>query len=259
MYKERINIYRLKSEVAIVTGAASGIGMGIALRFAKEGARVAIVDINENGVKQVADEIRKQGGEALALQTDIRNPEEVVRTVEAVIDAWGQVTILVNNAGIGGLTTLLNSDVIKNWSEVAETNLMGTFYITEVVVKNMVQHGWKGNIITTTSVHSEVPVSNGACYPATKAGLKAATKSWARELAQYGIRVNAIAPGAIKNTGMNSDITSENETQKASEWNIPLGRLGTPEEIADAAVFLATNNYMTGQEIIVDGGLSLTH
>jgi len=251
--------FRLKNEVAIVTGAASGIGRGIALRFAKEGASVALVDTNEEGAKHVADEIRKQGGEALALQTDIRNPEEVAKTIEAVIAAWKRVTILVNNAGIERATPLLTPDISQAWKEVAETNFHGTFHMTEGVVKTMVQYGWKGTIITMTSVQSEIPVSKGACYPATKAALKAATKSWALELAPYGIRVNAIAPGAIRNTGLNHDVNTENDVQKAKEWNIPLERCGTPEDIADAAVFLATNSYMTGQEIVVDGGLSLTH
>lgn len=166
---------------------------------------------------------------------------------------------MVNNAGITEHAAILDEDVREKWLRVIETDLTGTFLMTEAVAKAMVENGWSGSVINTTSVHSQVPVVNGAYYPAAKAGLAAATKSWALELAEHGIRVNAIAPGAIMNTGMNRAITPEDDSPKARELRIPLGRHGQPEEIADAIVFLATNDYITGHELVVDGGFSLTH
>lgn len=249
---------RLKSQVAVVTGAASGIGRAIAIRFAQEGAKVAIFDINEKEAKKIAQEI---GDQALAIKTDVRDPEQVASAVKETIKRFGQINILVNNAGIALPLSegIFNKKAKKAWEEVISTNLNGPFYVTEAIVKKMVENNWKGNIINITSVHSRVPARRGAYYTASKAGLAAATKSWALELAFHGIRVNAIAPGAIMNTEMNKNITPENDQQRAKELEIPLGRHGQPEEIAEAAVFLATHEYITGQEIFIDGGFILTH
>jgi NAD(P)-dependent dehydrogenase (short-subunit alcohol dehydrogenase family) len=247
---------RLKNQVAIVTGAASGIGRAIAIRFAQEGAKVAIFDIDEKGAEAVAQEISNQ---AIALKVDIRNPDQIASAIQTAIEKFGQINILVNNAGITEQATLLDKDVREKWERVMTTNLTGAFLMTEAVVKQMTKNDWQGNIINITSVHSQVPAKRGAYYTAAKAGLVGATKSWALELAQHGIRVNAIAPGAIMNTGMNEKVTPENDQQKAEELNIPLGRYGQPEEIAETALFLTTNEYVTGQEIVVDGGFTLTH
>lgn len=247
---------RLEDKVAIVTGAASGIGRAIAIRFAQEGAKVVIFDINEKGAKKVAQEI---GAQALAIKVDIRDPDQAASAVKKTIKKFSQINILVNNAGITEHATLLDKDVKEKWNRVVATNLTGAFLITEAVVKEMVKHDWNGNIINITSVHSQVPARRGAYYTVAKAGLAAATRSWALELAPYKIRVNAIAPGAIMNTRMNKDITPENDQQKAKELQIPLGRHGQPEEIAGAAVFLATHEYITGQELVIDGGFTLIH
>lgn len=247
---------KLENKVAIVTGAASGIGRAIAIRFAQEGTKVAVFDINEKGAKKVAQEI---GNQALAIKVDIRDTKQIASAVRKTIKKFSQINILVNNVGITEHATLLDKDVRGKWQKVIATNLTGPFLVTEAVTKEMVKNGWQGSIINITSVHSQVPARKGAYYTAAKAGLAGATKSWALELAPYGIRVNALAPGAIINTGMNKDITPENDQQRAKELNIPLGRHGLPEEIADAAVFLATNEYITGQEIFIDGGFTLTH
>jgi NAD(P)-dependent dehydrogenase (short-subunit alcohol dehydrogenase family) len=249
---------KLGGQVAIVTGAASGIGRRIAIRFTQEGARVAVVDKNLEGARKVVKEIERQGGEAVAIKTDVTNSSQVISAVDYVINKWGRLNILVNNAGAHGLARLIDKTVKKEWSSAVALYLNGAFFMTEKAAKAMVKNGWQGSIINITSVHSHVPVGNGSYYTAVKAGLAGATKSWALELAPYGIRANAIAPGAIRNTGMNRDITDANDLQKAKELNIPLGRHGLPEEIADAAVFLATNGYITGQEIFVDGGFVLT-
>lgn len=250
----------LEGKVSIVTGAASGIGRAIAIRFAQEGAMVAILDINEEGAKKVAQEI---GEQAIAIKTDVRDPKRVTSGVEKVIKKFGQIDILVNNAGINRPLEkgILAEGTQEAWEEVISTNLTGPFLMTEQVVKVMLerQGNWRGNIINITSVQSQIPVVNGAHYPAAKAGLLAATRCWALELAPLGIRVNALAPGAIMETAMNPQVTLENEGEMAKHLNIPFGRWGRPEEIADAAVFLATHPYITGHELVVDGGFTLTH
>ena len=195
---------KLEGQIAIVTDAASGIGRAIVIRFAQEGTKVAIFDIDAKGAKKVAQEIGKQ---ALAIKVDVRDPKQIASAIRKTTKKFGQINILVNNAGITEHATLLDNDVKEKWNRAVATNLTGAFLMTEVVVKEMVKHDWKGNIINITSVHSQVPAKKGAYYTAAKAGLAAATRSWALELAPHGIRVNALAPGAIMNTGMNKDIT----------------------------------------------------
>lgn len=252
-------INKLNNKVVIVTGAASGIGKGIAIRFSQEGAKVAIVDIDLKGAEEVAEEASKLGQEAYAIKSDISNPTEVKFAVKKVANKWGRINILINNAGIGENFSLTDKNAVKKWKKVIDTNLHGTFFMTEAVTKEMVNNNWKGSIINISSVHSQVPGPEASNYLASKAGLVGATKCWALELAPYGIRVNAIAPGAIRNTRMNKGINDKNDKLMAKKQNIPLGRHGLPDEIADAAVFLATNEYVTGHELVVDGGFLLTH
>jgi NAD(P)-dependent dehydrogenase (short-subunit alcohol dehydrogenase family) len=252
-------INKLNNKVAIVTGAASGIGKGIAIRYSQEGAKVAIVDINIKEAKNVAKEISKNNGKAIVINADITKDKQVDNAVDKVIRIWGKINILINNAGIGENFSLTDKNAVKKWKKVIETNLHGTFFMTEAVAKEMIKNSWKGSIISITSVHSQVPGPQASNYLASKAGLLGTTKCWALELAPYGIRVNAIAPGAIKDTRMNKSINDKNDKLMAKKQNIPLGRHGLPEEIADAAVFLATNKYITGHELVVDGGFLLTH
>jgi 3-oxoacyl-[acyl-carrier protein] reductase len=263
LFLVKINVIRkkanLKDQVAIITGAASGIGRAIALRLSQEKAKVAILDLNFQDAQKVVKTIKSSKGEAVAFKTDISKPQQVRLAVKKVIQKYGRINILVNNVGISLGATLLDNDVKDKWDQTLAANLTGAFLVTESVVKKMVKNNWPGSIINITSVHSQAASANGAYYTVTKAGLAGATKSWALELADYGIRVNAIAPGAIINTGMNKNINRRNEKEKARKINIPLKRFGRPEEIADAAVFLATSDYITGQEIFVDGGYLLNH
>lgn len=252
-------LFRLKGQVAIITGGASGIGKAIALRFAQEGAKVAIFDINLESAKRVTKQIRQKDSQAQAFYVDVRQEALIVPAVNKVIKTWRQVNVLVNNVGITYPVSLLDTDAPSKWRELMDTNLTSAFLVTQAVAKKMVQGKWKGSIINITSVHSQIPGPTSSHYVATKAGLVGATKCWALELAPYGIRVNAIAPGAIRETGMNKDIDDKNDRVRAKELNVPLGRHGLPEEIADAAVFLSTNEYITGQELMVDGGFTLTH
>lgn len=183
----------------------------------------------------------------------------ITSAVDKVIKTWGQINILVNNVGITYPVSLLDADAPNKWRGLIDTNLTSAFLVTQVVAKKMTEGKWKGSIINITSVHSQIPGPTGSHYMAAKAGLAGATKCWALELAPYGIRVNAVAPGAILNTGMNKGV-SQKEIKELAE-TIPLRRWGQPEEIASVAVFLASNDgsYITGQEIFVDGGFTLTH
>ena len=240
---------RLENQVAIVSGAASGIGRGIAIKFAQEGAN------------EVSDEIIANGGSALAIKVDVGNKHQVLKGVEKVIEKLGKINILVNNAIKSSAAKLIDKNVDYWWQKVIGTNLTGAFYMTQAVVKMMVAHKWKGSIINITSVHSQVPAKKRAFYTAAKTGLVGATKSWALELAPCGIRVNAIAPGSIMNTGMNPNINEKTDKKEAKKIDIPLGRNGTPDDIAKVAVFLVSNeaSYITGQELFVDGGFTLVH
>lgn len=242
----------LEGKVAIVTGGASGIGKAIAEEFAQAGAKVVVADINQK-------EARKVKRIALAIKTDVTKPKQIKNLIERTVKELGRINILINNAGITRPTKILDPAVVDSWFAVIGVDLNGSFLVTEQVVKTMVKNDWKGSIINLTSVHSAVAAKNGAHYTAAKAGLAAATKSWAIELGKYGIRVNAIAPGAILNTGMNKEVSAKRV--KELSQTLPLERWGQPEEIAKAVLFLVSDDasYITGQELFVDGGFVLTH
>jgi 3-oxoacyl-[acyl-carrier protein] reductase len=249
----------LKEQVAIITGGASGIGLGIATRLINEGVHVALFDISPT-VLHLADYWHEQGNLVSAQIVDISNIDEVKVAVQKVIDQFHKVNILVNCVGISAHAELTDENASEKWKKVIDTNLHGTYYLTNVVSSQMKKNGWYGNIINITSVHSRIPVRFSAHYPSSKAAIRAFTKSAALELAEHGIRVNAIAPGAISNTGMNPLVNTNDESRSAAlQSNIPLERYGTPDEIAKTVVFLIDNEYITGQEIVVDGGLSLNH
>ncbi len=242
----------LAGKVAIVTGGASGIGKAIAEEFARQGAKVVVADINQK-------EACKVKGIAFAVKTDVTKPNQVQNLIKKTIQELGRINILINNAGITRPAKILDPAVVDSWFAVVGVDLNGSFLVTEQVVKTMVKKRWKGSIINLTSVHSTVATKNGAHYTAAKAGLAAATRSWAVELGKYGIRVNAIAPGAILNTGMNRRVKPKRIKELSK--TLPLGRWGQPEEIAKAALFLVSEeaSYITGQELFVDGGFVLTH
>ncbi|MEA5618739.1 3-oxoacyl-[acyl-carrier-protein] reductase [Cronbergia sp. UHCC 0137] len=241
----------LENQVAIVTGASRGIGRAIALQLASQGAKVVVNYANSStAAEQVVAEITAHGGEAIALQADVSQAEQVDTLINTSLEKFSRIDILVNNAGITRDTLLLRMK-LEDWQAVIDLNLTGVFLCTKSVSKIMLKQR-SGRIINIASVAGQMGNPGQANYSAAKAGVIGFTKTVAKELASRGITVNAVAPGFIT-TDMTSDIKAEGILQY-----IPLGRFGQPEEIAGMVRFLAADPaaaYITGQVFNVDGGM----
>ena len=246
----------LEGKVSLVTGASRGIGKAIALKLANLGSKVAVNYVAiEAGNKVDADDlvesITHNGGEAMAVEADMRDSEAVKAMVEQVTDRWSKVDILVNNAGINRDTLLLRmSD--DAWDDVVNTNLRGAYLCTKFALKSMMRQEW-GRIISISSVSGIVGNIGQSNYAASKGGIIAFTKSIAREAGSRNITVNAVAPGFIV-TGMTDKLPPERK--EAILAMVPLQRFGQPEDVAELVAFLASERagYITGQVITIDGG-----
>ncbi len=243
----------LNDKVAIITGASRGIGQAIAIEFAKQGAKLILSASSLDNLKETETQILALGlPNPILTQANVTIGDEVSEVVKKALDTHGRIDILVNNAGVtkDNLLALMSE---KDWDDVLSTNLKSVFLFTKACTKPMVRQR-SGVMINISSVIGITGNAGQANYAASKAGMIAFSKSCAKELGKRNIRVNTIAPGFIK-TRMTDKLSAE-QTQKVLE-NVPLGRLGEPKEIADVAVFLASDasRYMTGQVIIVDGGL----
>jgi 3-oxoacyl-[acyl-carrier protein] reductase len=243
---------RLTGKVAVITGASRGIGRAAALALATEGANIVVnYASSSSAAEQVVAEIAAIGkGSAIALQADVSQAEQVETLFNSILEKWGQIDVLVNNAGITRDTLLLRMK-IEDWQSVIDLNLTGVFLCTRAVSKIMLKQR-SGRIINITSVAGQMGNPGQANYSAAKAGVIGFTKTIAKELASRGITVNAIAPGFI-DTDMTQDLKSEDILKF-----IPLGRYGQPEEVAGLVRFLAADAaaaYITGQTINVDGGM----
>jgi 3-oxoacyl-[acyl-carrier protein] reductase len=242
----------LKDKVAVITGAGAGIGREIALAFAREGCDIAVCDVVEESASKTADEIQNMGRKAEAFVVDVSSTDDVQTAVHKTVDKFDRVNILVNNAGITRDGLLLRMSE-SEWDAVLSVNLKGVFNFTKAVARPMMKARW-GRIISISSVVGLTGNPGQSNYSAAKAGIIGLTKSVARELAGRGITVNAIAPGFIK-TRMTDAL---NEAQKkALVDRIPLNRLGETHDVANVALFLASDmaGYITGQVIVVDGGM----
>ncbi|MBQ1867028.1 3-oxoacyl-[acyl-carrier-protein] reductase [Selenomonas sp.] len=243
----------LDGKVALVTGASRGIGRAIAIRLASEGAKVAINYAgNTAKAEEVKTEIEKNGGEAILVQADISSAEAVDAMIEKVTEAFGQIDILVNNAGItrDGLLMRMKDE---DFEAVINTNLKGVFYCTKAVSKLMMKKR-SGRIVNMASVVGLMGNAGQANYAAAKAGVIGFSKSAAKELAARGINVNVVAPGFIA-TDMTAAMTDK--AKEATLAGIPLKRMGQPEDVANAVLFLVSDyaSYITGQIVNVDGGM----
>jgi len=249
----------IKGWVAIVTGGASGIGRQTALRLAREGAKVALVDKNLEGANKVAAEIKALGGETLALETDITNLDEAHKMAKAVLDKFGQVDILANIAG-GAFPSKMGSFAQSNreiWDLNINLNLFGTFNCTHAIVNHMMERK-KGKIVNIASVAGMVGQATTADYAAAKGGIIAFTKSMAKELAPYGINVNCVSPAI---TGTERVRSMPKDFLQKQIDTIHLHRFGEPEEIANVVVFLASDeaSFVTGANYVADGGITLSY
>ncbi len=258
------SLISLKGKVAIVTGGALGIGYGIAERLAQAGARVAIADHNIDVAQASAQRLVVQGYEAAAFAVDVSSEGDVQHMIEHVVSQWGSIDILVNNAGIYPNVSLeqMTSAVFDS---VIAVNLKGVFLCTKYASQKMIARGAGGKIINITSIDALHPSSVGlAHYDASKHGVWGFTKNVALELATHHITVNAVAPGAINTPGATGGKTAEeiaNDPSFATFLKkIPMGRMGEPDDIGRAVLFLASDlsSYMTGSQIVVDGGYLLS-
>jgi 3-oxoacyl-[acyl-carrier protein] reductase len=245
---------RINEKVAIVTGGAQGIGQGICFRLAEEGAKVAIFDLNLAEAKKTAKEIEKSGGTALALKVDVSKSSEVDAAVKQVTSKFGKVDILVNNAGIS-LTSKVANMTEEIWDRTLDVNLKGVFLCCRAVIPHMKERKY-GKIINLASILALRGSVYYAHYGATKAGVVAFTQGLAIELGAHNINVNAIGPGIIDTPMAEGDV--ESEFRQRLIKGIPLRRIGTPRDIANAALFLASDEatYITGQCLYVCGGWS---
>lgn len=246
---------RLAGKVALVTGGASGIGRGVAIRFAEEGADVAVADVNRQGAEETALEVRRLQTRALAIEADVTSRADCERMVRETVAALGKLDIFVANAGIGRGAPFLELTE-EDWEAVIDTNLTGVFLSCQAAARQMVGQGHGGRIITMASVAAERAMEWMAAYCASKGAVRMLTKVMALELAPHRITVNAIGPGVI-DTPLAAPLI---EMMKAAQAEIaPLGRVGEPRDVADLALFLASEeaDYVTGGIIFVDGGFAI--
>src|SRR3954467_1694071 len=246
---------RFPGKVAFVTGAASGIGRAAAVGCASEGARVAIADRTEDALRQTADAIKVAGGEVLIIACDVSSPEQVEAAVARTVETFGRLDIAFNNAGVENNPTPLAEIELGEWDRILDINLRGTFICMKHELVQMLKQG--GGVVVNTSSGAGIRgVAGGSAYAASKHAIIGMTKSAALDYAKQNIRVNAILPGNIATPMM--DRFTGGDSQKASGLE-PIGRLGKPEEIAEAVLWMCSDlgGFVTGSSIVVDGGWSL--
>ncbi|MBL4906982.1 MAG: SDR family oxidoreductase [Sneathiella sp.] len=248
---------RLENKVAIITGAGSGFGEGMAIRFSEEGATVVVSDINEQAARKVADEITAKGGRALVDVTDVSKAEDVSNMTQATLDAFGRIDILVNNAGMPQRNGSMFDVDEETFQKIFDVNVKSIFLTTKSIVPVMLDQGG-GNVINIASTAALSPRPGLVWYNSSKGAVLTMTKSMAIELAPQQVRVNALCP-VIAQTGMTVEFMGGVDTQEIRDKfvaSIPLGRMNTPKDLANAALWLASDeaSFITGVALEVDGG-----
>jgi 3-oxoacyl-[acyl-carrier protein] reductase len=245
---------RLNNKIAIITGGGNGIGKEAVLTFAHAGAKVVIADFDEKAGNSTLEELFMIGGEGIFVKVDVSDQDSVQNMVEKAISTYGKIDILVNNAGITQ-DALLYKLTKESWQKVIDINLTGVFFCAQAVIQTMIEQG-SGRIINTSSVSGVYGNMGQTNYAASKAGVIGMTKTWAKEWGSHGINVNAVAPGFIE-TSMVEQVPEK--VMNKMKQTIPLKRLGKPSDIANAYLFLASDesNYINGTVLHVDGGIMM--
>ncbi|MEE9267020.1 MAG: SDR family oxidoreductase [Gammaproteobacteria bacterium] len=244
----------IESKVTIITGAAQGIGFACGQRFAQEGARVVLADINTEKGEAAAESIRSAGGEAIFVGCDVGDKAQVVSLIEKAIERYGRLDVMISNAAVLHIAGILDLEE-EDYDRVVRVNLKGFFLTGQAAARQMVAQGGGGSIINMSSIQAVITLPNILTYSICKGGVKSLTVSMALALADKGIRVNAIGPGSIA-TDMVKQLMVDDAARDKLLSRTPLGRLGDPSEVASVAVFLASDesSYVTGETIYVDGG-----
>ena len=246
---------KLEGKVAVITGAASGIGRATAQLFAREGAKVVLADWSEMQGQEVAAAIAGDGGAAVFVRVDVSSAEDVQRMVRTAVDTYGRLDVLFNNAGVEGEQAPTADCTLENWDRVININLKGVFLGMKYAIPQMLKNG-SGSIINNASVAGIVGFAGVPAYCASKGAVIQLTKAAALEYAQQGIRLNVICPGVISTPMVERFIHENDEARKALEAAEPVGRFGTAEEVASLALYLAGDEsaFCTGAPFIIDGG-----
>jgi len=251
--------FSLEGKVALVTGGSRGIGKATAIGFARAGADVVVASRKLPDLEKVADEVKSLGRRSLAVEAHVGRMEQIESLVERVVTEFGKIDILVNNAGTSPVFTSALDLEERAWDAIMNLNLKGLFFLSQAVARVMKEHGG-GRIINVASMDGYKPEVNIGAYAVSKAGVIMVTKVMARELAQYNIRVNAIAPGPIHTRLLDAHWVVAPEDKEEVIKRTLVGRIGEPEEIAGAMIYLASDasSYVTGQTFVVDGGTLIT-
>ncbi len=245
------------NKVVLITGAASGIGRAMAHAFAVQGARLALADVDQNGLQETVDHVKDMGNEAIAIAADVSKAKDVKHMVDVTVDHYGHLDVACNNAGIEGQQAPTAECTEENWDRVIDINLKGVWLCMKYEIPQMVEEGG-GAIVNTASVAGLVGFGNIAAYVASKHGINGLTKTAALEYATQGLRVNSICPGAIETPMIDRFTQGSEEAREQFHAMHPLGRMGKPEEVAAAAIWLCSEeaSFITGHAMPVDGGFT---
>ena len=247
---------RLENKVAVVTGSSSGIGSAIALAFAKEGAAVAVdYRSHPDEAKEIVEQVENFGGRAISVHADVSSPEDVKNLIQKAVEEFGRLDVMINNAGMEEKMPFLETP-LDVWNKTIAVNLTGAWLGCQEAAKQMVSQGGSGRILNISSVHEDLPMPTNSPYCATKGGLRMLMRTIAVELAPHNITVNNIAPGAVA-TPMDAPLEEDANKMQQLLSEIPLRRMGKPEEVAALAVYLASDDaaYVTGSTFVIDGGM----